>query len=79
VVIKLAEAKIFVRERHKVSDGEKKPRYAVVAIAGLEHFRIKAKHLRKMEIEEIASTLGADVVYLQAGKDNDYDDDNDED
>jgi hypothetical protein len=78
VVIELAEAKIFVRERRKVSEGEKKPRYTVVAFAGLHHFKIKSKHLRKMEIEEIARVLGADVVYLQSGKDEDNDDDDDD-
>lgn len=75
----MAEAKIFVRERRKVSEGEKKPRYTVVAFAGLHHFKIKAKHLRKMEIEEIAKVLGADVVYLQAGQDDDKDDDDKDD
>ncbi len=74
----MANAKIFVRERRKVGEQEKKPRYFVVAVAGLE-LHIKAKHIRKMEIEEIASAVGAEVVYLQAGKENHEDDLNNDD
>lgn len=67
------EAKIFVRERRKVTEKEKKPRFAVVAIAGLD-LKIKSMHVRKQEIEEIASQLGAEVVYLESGKNEDCDD-----
>lgn len=76
----MANSKIFVRERRKIGEKEKRPRYFVVAVAGVD-LKIKAKHIRKMEIEEIASVIGADVIYLQAGKDNpedDHDDDDDE-
>ncbi|OPX89647.1 MAG: hypothetical protein A4E53_01462 [Pelotomaculum sp. PtaB.Bin104] len=74
----MAEGKIFVRERRKVGEKEKKPRYFVVAVSGVD-LKIKAKHIRKQEIEEIAGAIGADVVYLQAGKDNKEDDDLDDD
>lgn len=74
----MADAKIFVRERRKVGEKEKQPRYFVVAVAGVD-LKIKAKHIRKMEIEEIASVIGADVVYLRAGKDNQEDDLDDDD
>jgi len=74
----VSDAKIFVRERRKVGEKEKKPRYFVVAVAGVD-LKIKAKHIRKMEIEEIAGVIGADVVYLQAGKDNKEDDLDDDD
>jgi len=73
----MANAKIFVRERRKIGEKEKKPRYFVVAVAGVD-LVIKARHIRKMEIEEIASVIGADVVYLQAGKDSPEEDDDDE-
>lgn len=63
---------IFVRERRQVGEKEKKPRYAVVAISGID-LKIKATHVRKQEIEEIAGQLGAKVVYLKAGKDGDDD------
>jgi len=74
----MAEAKIFVRERRKVGEKEKKPRFSVVAVAGVD-LKIKAKHIRRSEIEEIANAIGADLVYLQAGKDNNEDDLDDDD
>lgn len=61
--------KIFVRERRQVEEGEKKPRYAIVGVAGTD-LNIFAKHIRKMEIEQIASAIGAEIVYLKAGKDD---------
>lgn len=60
---------IFVRERRKVNEKEKKPRFAVVAVSGID-LKVKAMHVRKQEIEEIASQLGAEVVYLESGKDD---------
>lgn len=66
--------KIFVRERRKVTEKEKKPRFAIIAVSGVD-LKIKAMHVRKQEIEEIAGQLGAEVIYLQAGKDDDEDDD----
>lgn len=62
--------KIFIRERRKVEEGEKKPRFTVVAVAGTD-LKFKTKHIRKMEIEQIASQIGAEIVQLQAGKDDD--------
>jgi phosphoenolpyruvate synthase/pyruvate phosphate dikinase len=60
---------IFVRERRKVNEKEKKPRFAVVAVAGVD-LKVKSMHVRKQEIEEIASQLEAEVVYLKSGKDD---------
>lgn len=68
------DGKIFVRERRKVTEKEKAPRFTVVATSGVD-LKIKATHIRKQEIEEIAAQVGADVVYLQAGKDDEDDDD----
>ncbi len=56
--------KIFYRDRLKVGEGEKKPRYVVVATAGIE-MQIYAVHLRKKELEQIANTLGAELVELE--------------
>ncbi|MDD4170967.1 MAG: hypothetical protein PHQ94_01875 [Syntrophomonas sp.] len=71
----MAEGKIFVRERRKISEGEKKPRFVVVGAAGTD-LKIYAKHIRKMEIEQIAQMIGAELVILEAGKDDeDFDDD----
>lgn len=60
--------KIFVRERRKVDEGEKKPRFTIVGVAGTD-LKIFAKHIRKMEIDQIAQAIGAEIVYLEAGKD----------
>lgn len=70
----MSDVKIFVRERRKVGEGEKKPRFTVVAVAGLD-LKVKAKHVRKHEIEQIADELGAKVVYLQGGKDEEPEED----
>jgi hypothetical protein len=63
----MGKAILFVRERRKVEEGEKKPRFAFVGSVGTD-LRIKIKHVRKKEIEQIASMIGAEVVYLEAGK-----------
>lgn len=74
-------AKIFVRERIKIGKGDKKPRFAIIAIYGTE-LSIVAKHIRKQEIEAIAGEIDAEVVYLKAEKNemsNGDEDDEDED
>jgi len=63
----MGKAILFVRERRKVEKGEKKPRFAFVGSVGTD-LRIKVKHIRKNEIEQIAGMIGAEVVYLEAGK-----------
>lgn len=62
--------KIFYRERIKVGEGEKKPRFRVVAVAGLD-LKIFAEHLKKGELEKIAQTLEAELVQLECGKEDD--------
>lgn len=69
----MAKSILFVRERRKVEKGEKKPRFAFVGSVGTD-LRIKVKHVRKHEIEQIASVIGAEVVYLEAGKHMEDDD-----
>jgi hypothetical protein len=54
---------IFIRERRKVEEGEKKPRFRVVAVSGGD-LKIYASHVRKQEIEEIAVAVGGQVVVL---------------
>jgi len=70
----MAQGKIFVRERRKVAEGEKKPRFVVVGAAGTD-LKIFTKHIRKMEIEQIAEMIGAELVILEAGKDDEDIDD----
>jgi len=62
--------KIFYRERIKVGEGEKKPRFRVVAVAGLD-LKIFAEHLKKGELEQIAQSLEAELVLLECGKEDD--------
>jgi len=58
---------IFYRERRKVKDGEKKPRFRVVAVAG-GNLKIYSDHLRMSELENIAEVSGAELVMLRQGK-----------
>ncbi len=60
-------AKIFVRERHKVNKGEKKPRFRLCGVSDLD-LTFYALHLRKQELEQIAAATGAELVYLKAEK-----------
>ncbi|MCE5335661.1 MAG: hypothetical protein LLG06_13840 [Desulfobacteraceae bacterium] len=57
---------IFVRERRKIEAGEKKPRYRVVGVHDL-NLRVYVEHIRKMELDQIAATAGANVVILKGG------------
>jgi len=56
---------IFFRERTRVGEGKKTPRFIPVAVAGLD-LTIFAKHLRKQELEQIAREVGAKLVQLKA-------------
>lgn len=59
--------KIFYRERRKVQDGEKKPRFKLVAVAGAE-VTFYGDHLRKKELEQIAEAIGAELILLKHGE-----------
>ena len=63
--------KIFYRERTKAKDGEKKPRFLLVAVAGLD-LKFHAKHVRKTELDRIASELGAELVLLERDEQGKY-------
>lgn len=73
----MGSGKIFIRERRKIKEREKKPRFTIVAVAGAD-VKFESKHIRKMEIELIAEAVNAELVYLEAGK-HDEDEDDDED
>jgi len=62
--------KIFYRERRKVGEKEKKPRFKIVAVAGAD-LTIYAEHLRKQELEQIAESIGAELVLLKHGSKGD--------
>lgn len=55
--------KIFVRERRRSDKGQQRPRYRVVGVQGGD-LKIYTKRIRKCELDEIASSIGAEVVYL---------------
>ena len=63
--------KIFYRERTKMREGEKKPRFLLVAVAGLD-LKFHAKHVRKTELELIAKELGAELVLLGRDEEGKY-------
>ena len=67
-------SKIFVRHRHHVKQGLGQPRFAIVAVevANLKVFRY---HVRRAELETIASEIGAELVYLPRGEHADAPDD----
>lgn len=60
--------KIYVRERVKIGSGVKQPKFKVVAVTNTTrdgtHLRMEATHFRKIELEEIAKDVGAELVYL---------------
>jgi len=66
-------AKIFYRERSKIGSGKMAPRFKMVAVAGMD-LKVYAKHLRKLELEQIARDVGAELVLLKVdskkGKDD---------
>ena len=57
---------IFYRERQKVKDGSKTPRFRVAAVAGVD-LKVYADHLRKGELRQMADAVGADLVELKGG------------
>lgn len=58
--------KVFYRERKKVQDGAKIPRYRIVAVSGVD-LKVFAEHLRKSELEHLAREVGADLIELARG------------
>lgn len=59
-------AKIFVRDRIRVGVGAGRPRFAVVAIEGVD-LKVYARHIRREELETLAESVGAEVVFLPRG------------
>ena len=58
--------KIFYRERSKMVDGAKQPRYILVAVSGLD-LKVYVQHLRMCELKQIAEGVGAELVALGRG------------
>jgi hypothetical protein len=60
-------SKIYVRERSNAGRGTGRPRFAIVAVEGLD-LKVYHTHVRKAELEKIAADLGAELVYLPRGE-----------
>jgi len=60
-------AKIFVRSRRHVGRGAGRPRFAIVAVEGVD-LKIYHSRIRKSELETIAEQVGAEIVYLPRGE-----------
>ena len=63
-------SKIFVRERTRVGRGAGRPRFAVVAVEGAE-LKVYTPHIRKSELEFLATELSVQVIYLPRGEKSD--------
>ena len=60
-------SKIFVRCRRRAGRGAGRPRFAIVAVEGLdlELFQIR---FRRAELEKLATESWAEIVYLPRGE-----------
>ncbi len=58
--------KIFYRERRKLVDGSKQPRYILVAVSGVD-LKVYGQHLRMSELKQISESVGAELVSLERG------------
>ena len=68
--------KIFYRERQKIGEGKRQPRFKLVAVAGVD-LKVYGKDLRRSELDQIASAVGAELVLLSHG-DKKYKEEDDE-
>lgn len=58
--------KIIYRQRQKVKDGSKTPRFRIIAVTGLD-LKVYGNHLRKTELKQIAKACDAKLVELERG------------
>jgi hypothetical protein len=63
-------SKLFVRERRQVGQGAGQPRFRIVASEGLD-MRVYVPHMRRLELEQLATASGAEIVYLPRGEQED--------
>ncbi len=55
---------IFYRERQKIHEGSRSPRFRVIAVTGLD-LKIYGNHFRKKELEQIAAATSAELIVLE--------------
>ena len=58
---------IYYRERTKIGEGKKAPRYTMVAVSGVD-IKFYSKHIRKQELDQIAASVKAKLVELKVDK-----------
>lgn len=54
---------IFYRERTKVKEGSRSPRFRILAVCGID-LKVYGDHFRKKELERIAKACGAELIPL---------------
>lgn len=59
--------KIFYRERVKTKEGQRTPRFRVVAVSDA-NLKIYADHLRKKELEQLAKGAKCELIALKRDK-----------
>jgi hypothetical protein len=62
----MMSGQIFYRERLKVKDGSKTPRFRIAAVAGID-LKVYADHFRMNEMKQLADATGAALVELKGG------------
>jgi hypothetical protein len=62
----MMSGQIFYRERQKVKDGSKTPRFRIAAVAGVD-LKVYADHLRMNELKQLADATGSELVELTGG------------
>ena len=60
----MTTVKIYVRERVKIGEGVRQPRFIVLAVQGGD-LQVYAHHFRKTELEQMAKDSGAELVFLE--------------
>jgi hypothetical protein len=60
-------SKIFVRERRHIGRGAGRPRFAIVAVEGLD-LKVYQTHIRKSELNKLAESVAAEIVFLTRGE-----------
>jgi hypothetical protein len=65
--MEVSMGRIFVRERGQYGEGTGRPRFAIVAVEGVD-LRIYVPHIRKIELEKLAEAVGAEVIFLPRGE-----------
>jgi hypothetical protein len=61
--------KIFVRQRRHAGEGQGRPRFTVIGVAGTD-LKVFNTKVRRKELEQIATATECELVYLERGSSN---------